>query len=358
MDSNLTLHNDPKIWVEKTNVKGVDHRLNEHFGLGKALWSPRKSSGGSDIYRRMREVNVGDIVLHLVDGERISGVSKVSSKCIETERYVGSPWDGEIYNVDLIGYIELKKPISRSELLSKDNKPILVDILDKKEKTKQVFYNKDLKLREGAYLTDGDPKLVNLLNEIYYKNTEEYLPYIGETMGFGENSNEIKDNIDNEYSLNTILYGPPGTGKTYNVIKEAITIITGKEPKDNEIKDKYKELKEKGQIEFITFHQSYSYEDFIEGYKPDDNDGELFYTVKDGILKNISKKAEKNYNLSKNIKIRSEFNAAFNELFGNTDFENGGILEIPMKTSSFKIYDINETTIYYENVAGKKDIMY
>ena len=73
-------------------------------------------------------------------------------------------------------------------------------------------------------------------------------------------------------TLNCILYGPSGSGKTYKVIEYAVNIIE----KDNsilkdltrkEIIQLYEKYKEMGQIQFITFHQSYSYEEFIEGNK-------------------------------------------------------------------------------------------
>ena len=67
------------------------------------------------------------------------------------------------------------------------------------------------------------------------------------------------------FSLNQILYGPPGTGKTYGVVRKALEIIEGNASDD---RSKFKEYVEKGQIKFITFHQSYGYEEFIEGIKP------------------------------------------------------------------------------------------
>lgn len=83
--------------------------------------------------------------------------------------------------------------------------------------------------------------------------------------------------IDMSKSLNTIMYGPPGTGKTYNTIEKAIRLAnpsyvfpnTGDKVKDREeIKKEFDRLKKLGQVYFTTFHQSLSYEDFIEGIKP------------------------------------------------------------------------------------------
>ena len=75
-----------------------------------------------------------------------------------------------------------------------------------------------------------------------------------------------------EFDKNVIFYGPPGTGKTYTTAKRAVEICKTESEKEltdySEIMERYNELKKKNRIEFITFHQSYGYEEFIEGIKP------------------------------------------------------------------------------------------
>lgn len=103
---------------------------------------------------------------------------------------------------------------------------------------------------------------------------------------------------------NTILYGPPGTGKTYNTAIYAVAIIEQKELKQvenepySDVMNRYSEYKEQGLIEFTTFHQSYGYEEFIEGIRPimDDNsedDGDIQYQISSGLFKSFCEKASR-----------------------------------------------------------------
>jgi len=106
--------------------------------------------------------------------------------------------------------------------------------------------------------------------------------------------------------LNQILYGPPGTGKTYNTINLALEILGEKiqnKPRQ-EIKDLFDAKMKEGQIVFTTFHQSMSYEDFIEGIKPmppKTENGSVIYKVQDGIFKCIANEARQTK--EKTIKI-------------------------------------------------------
>ena len=86
------------------------------------------------------------------------------------------------------------------------------------------------------------------------------------------NGGDEGKNMKKEFDKNVIFYGPPGTGKTYTTAKRAVEICKTESEKEltdySEIMKRYNELKENNRIEFITFHQSYGYEEFIEGIKP------------------------------------------------------------------------------------------
>ena len=94
-------------------------------------------------------------------------------------------------------------------------------------------------------------------------------------------------------ALNVILYGPPGTGKTYQTARWCVEICDGSEQRtDRQIRDRYRELVDARRIEFVTFHQSYGYEEFVEGLRPETGaDAGIRLKPMDGVLKRIADRA-------------------------------------------------------------------
>lgn len=116
------------------------------------------------------------------------------------------------------------------------------------------------------------------------------------------NDQQTEVNIMN-YPLNQIFYGPPGTGKTWNTVNYAVAIIEGKEIEEDreEIKRRFDKLKKDGQIEMVTFHQNFTYEDFVEGIRPvlTNKNQNIEYELSQGIFRKIVDKADRKRTQSK-----------------------------------------------------------
>ncbi|HMS98985.1 MAG TPA: AAA family ATPase [Saprospiraceae bacterium] len=153
-----------------------------------------------------------------------------------------------------------------------------------------------------------------------------------------KNATHLKHPQNNQHMppLNQILYGPPGTGKTYNTINMALDIL-GEETEGKprmELKDRFDKLVKEGQIMFTTFHQSMSYEDFIEGIKPikpSSDDEFLKYDIEDGIFKKLCLQAGR--------KHQTNFRAAYDQFITQAAQQGNELVE--MKTPSQKIFHVN-----------------
>lgn len=168
-----------------------------------------------------------------------------------------------------------------------------------------AFYKKKLGVQSS--------ELFSLEYYFYQKNPNKNLAGVKEALEkqFGAfNSSESPLDIKKEekgdtFPLNQILYGPPGTGKTYHTIIKALEIINNrlfteqektKEKYDNKLLPEFNKLKQQGQIQFLTFHQNYSYEDFMVGIRPNLQDGQISYKLYEGPFKQIADRARKDSN--------------------------------------------------------------
>lgn len=144
-------------------------------------------------------------------------------------------------------------------------------------------------------------------------------------------------------SLNQIFYGPPGTGKTFNTVKASLKILeNSNEPvgEFEEQKPRFDKFKSNGQIAFVTFHQSFSYEDFVEGIRAESNEGKLSYPVKDGVFKKLVIKARENQN-QPYVLIIDEINR------GNTSKIFGELITLIEKTKRAGEVEAVELTLPY-----------
>jgi hypothetical protein len=207
---------------------------------------------------------------------------------------------------------------------------------------------KEQRNQEGKYFHSDAPSYgSNGFYSASIKSYREFLKAINQTESI------VKDD-DMNFPLNTILYGPPGTGKTYNTILRAAQII------ENRVIDSYDEALEifkanlHDKIEFITFHQNYSYEDFIQGLRPDtENDNQLTFERKDGVFKEIADKALKNLTESEKPQLsKRPFEEVFNQFINPLVEGEIEEIEVKMKKVSYFITAISNKSIDFRKASG------
>lgn len=195
------------------------------------------------------------------------------------------------------------------------------------------------------------------------KKYKEFLDEINPTP-VNKSSNNYSD-----MSLNQILFGPPGTGKTYNSINKAISIIENvseeslkAEPRDS-VKARFDNFIKEGRVAFTTFHQSMSYEDFVEGIKPlepENPDDPLTYSVLDGLFK-ISNtnalfefvKLEKHNNISAND-FESKYFTYLNKV--NEELSLGKPIKIPTKSGgTMELFKVSKQGNFWLRAVGGEE---
>lgn len=313
----------PRYWIEKTIVKGRPDREGGDHEMGKALWSPQKSTDGKDIYKYMREVGPGDIVLHLTDNQAITGVSVVASDMDDSFVGVsGTEWsERPAYRIQLKEFVPLEPPLHREKFLGNPRfRDRLTDIAKKGQHN--LFYAKSLELNQGAYLTPAPPELIGLLNSAYREMAGKDLPYVrvgtgepvtaytrqpsytvsdfAEECGFKEE--QIEDWLTRlRRKKHVVLQGPPGTGKTYVAERLARVVISGTQ----------------GMSDIVQFHPSYAYEDFMQGIRPEVVNGQLTFELTPGRFLQFCKEARERGNDAPCVLIIDEINRAnLSKVFG------------------------------------------
>lgn len=232
-------------------------------------------------------------ILNKIKDEVIAVPIKVSSKTQSLYDATRYAWNVNKDNRDKINYV-----------VGIDNKiaKIIIKITNRIEVTENTLKpNGEIetdKNRIGRIYFEGEENPnENGLDLILGQDVTDFFGSMNSAIKYPKfisGSRDMKDTNLSMDLLNQILYGPPGTGKTYNTVIKALKIIEpevienfhakGEKYDDykNKLLPKYNELKKSGQIEFVTFHQSYGYEEFVEGIKPiieNDVDARDFYEV-------------------------------------------------------------------------------
>ncbi len=195
----------------------------------------------------------------------------------------------------------------------------------------------------------------------YSSNHPDYNFYFERLMAIinGLSATEMPKSKKTAYSLNQILFGPPGTGKTYNSINHALAIVENKEleaiekeSNENrpEIVKRFQTYVDSGQVVFTTFHQSMSYEDFIEGIKPIEAEGQLLYDVQRGVFRLLVDDALTNFKNSKLQTGKKLFETVWVKFLSPLNEEE--TIPVKMKQSTYQIVHVNDRTIFFDKNSG------
>jgi mcrB domain protein len=313
------------------------------------------------LYGTSKREKIYNIILYsvaIIERNKEIYNNKSSEKCIRFlerfKNYIGNEQIKFIASNASYTYEDFKKFCAEVEKDKYNNNYILIlDNIDKSdmlkifgddysELEKRICNKEKSKLPKNLYIlgttskTFLSIKFFKDFNFIKAHSKDEIKEHIVEIDEEIENLLGVKEEENNfKFPLNSILYGPPGTGKTYNSILYSLGIATKNEGIINRIKNntetisdekinEFNDLKKQGQIEFITFHQSYSYEDFVEGIRPtlatkdSEDNKDLKYTIHSGIFKKICERArndkDKNYVLIIDEINRGNISKIFGEL--------------------------------------------
>ncbi|WP_417706261.1 McrB family protein [Rheinheimera aquimaris] len=231
------------------------------------------------------------------------------------------------------------------------------------------IHSRQEKVREGAkksaYLIIDFPKkreLIDFLTALDLNSAYEKLSTQVEELDADEDSESEEDeSVSLNMPLNQILYGPPGTGKTYHTVKLSVDAadpgcidINGKSKDEirQAYKKRYDKLVKEERIRFVTFHQSYGYEEFVEGLSAKTEGNQLSYFEKDGVFKAICDDA-KAYRAAADETDKSEFNERWLEFCWTLSEAESGI-QIPTlsKKTFFTVTDITNNTIRFDKSKG------
>ncbi len=285
-------------WIEKSLVAGRPDRDDAEWGMGKSIWSPLTAQDGRNYYRLMHKVSPGDVILHFINNRHFAGISRVKSGADTTSMPPsGTPWSNRpCIRYPLTDYAPLTPPIHRRALFvdpagQTRSREILTN-------HSNLFFNRNLKLNQGAYLTEAPRVLLKFLNDLYRQSSGNGLPHVvfegaeptietdpnpsvssppipdwleAETLWTKEHLSEVLETLSSS-SPHLVLAGPPGTGKTW-VAQLLARHVTADLVSHQRL---------------VQFHPSYSYETFIQGLQPVAAHGAITFRVVPGVVLEIA----------------------------------------------------------------------
>ncbi len=258
--------------------------------------------------------------------------------------------------------------IAHYEIITRKNKIYTEIHFEGNKNSKDIFYNEIENLPNNIEWFNWQKSKSIRYNTAFDINDENLVEKLAKSLlyleeNIGNKVREVKNMLNpfmtkqkqlyaKKNPLNQILYGPPGTGKTYNTINKALELINDKEVKAldwnnrSSVKTLYDKKVNEGQIVFTTFHQSMTYEDFIEGIKPlkpEADDEFVKYDVQNGVFKTIAIEAS-----SEEIS-NDNFENVYNKLLNDIDNSESKslVLETLVYSKEFTIYKNSKNNLRF-----------
>ena len=263
--------------------------------IGERLIAPRSQDHWS--YPLMTQVASGDFVVHYsTQRQAIVGISRAAGPAVESELEWPSASTGgqarpqPAWSVPLVGYRELSPPVTLADLRSKSTEIRSIHERLQKEKGDPLYFPFEVSSRrelrpQQAYLTRFPSEIAELFDQLHElrstrlntvvaeRQPEETMEDLAERLflpvGFLDRIRKLL-----LHKNQVIFYGPPGTGKTY-VARQLARHMA----------------REENAVVLVQFHPSYSYEDFVEGFRPSQAEAEGRFVLRDGPLKKIAVRA-------------------------------------------------------------------
>ena len=254
-----------------SNVYNDGQDYFEDFRRGHGVWT---GSGGKDRKYPLTEPETGDVMLVRTGTTYGRAIGVV----LDNEyKHVGGYDKNKMIRVLFIKVFD--DPVA----LSGQTDRMGMNYVEKGSRTHQAFFN-----------TSAFKPTLELLEKLQNGDRDK-LP------GVEEDKETEDEKTTANIPLNRIFYGPPGTGKTYHTTDAALEILDLDFYRNNQndrkkLRERFTELKEAGRIQFVTFHQSFGYEEFVEGIRPvmgGEQGQEIAYEIAGGVFKNICKAARR-----------------------------------------------------------------
>jgi len=332
-DENYTLllsyfiYSNQDIWQEEINglmasdsTGWQDEHISRKQNYLSVVWNSKLPSGTQNTINALRNIlsNENLFYLYYASNNKVCYRASVIDFAVNQSELDIKQWDSNNYSI--LDFSE-----NFDDYKSENKSAKIVFLIEKMEKLSPIAIDK-FKFY-GSFSKPTQDNLSPIRSE----------PIIITTL-------QKKDKNMNQ-PLNQILYGPPGTGKTYNTINHALKIL-GKDIQGltrAEVKKIFDQMLNEGRIIFTTFHQSMSYEDFIEGIKPKLEDSEgyehLIYEIKDGLFKMLC--IEAGFSIFKFISPQKadeiiDFSKKYDDFLDHIqmEMESGKIVELESKSGS------------------------